>query len=408
MSNAFKNTDLVTKFAVREFLNSLILSKKVDRQLDMSKVFSGKVGATALVRRPILFESTPSAILSNSDIEEATIPVILNQRHHVAFIVTSEDLALRIEDANTRYIRPAMQELAQVVESVVADQYSEIANFVGVPGTNPSSFLDVARAKSLLSKIGVPYSPRCAFYDADASISLADGLKSVFPERIAKTAIEEAEIGRFAGFDLYESNSLKTHTVGVNTGTPLVDGPNQDVVYETAKDTDSQTLVTDGWTAGTPGILLRGDVFTIAAVNSVNRRTRETTGSLQQFTVLSDANSGVGGSTSFTIAPPMITSGPYKTVDSPPIDNALITVISGVGGETYRQNIAFHKNAITLACGQLDLITEGATGSRQNFMGVSIKTQRQYVIGNDSLQYRFDILFGIKVQNRDFAVRTTS
>lgn len=408
MSNTFKNTTLVTKFAVKEFLNALVMGKKVDRQLDKSKVFSGKVGASTLIRRPVMFEATASATLSNSDIEEATVAVSLDERHHVGFIVTSEDLSLRIEDANERYIRPAMQELAQIVESAIAAQYTEIPNFTGTPGTTPSTFLNVANANATLSKLGVPTSDRSAFYDSAASVSLADGLKGVFPMSIAKTAIEEASMGRYAGFDIFESNSLKSHTVGVNTGTPLVNGASQNVTYATAKDTDTQSLVTDGWTNSQTGILLAGDVFTIAGVNSVNRRTREDTGDLQQFVVTVDADSGAStGPATLTIAPPIITSGPYQTVKTAPADNAAITVLTGTGGVSYRQNIAFHTNAITLAFAQLDLITDGATGSRENFQGVSIKTQRQYVIINDTLQFRFDILFGVEVQNRNFAVRTT-
>ena len=34
MANNFKNTSLVTKIAVKEFLNALVMGQKVDRQLD--------------------------------------------------------------------------------------------------------------------------------------------------------------------------------------------------------------------------------------------------------------------------------------------------------------------------------------------------------------------------------------
>lgn len=408
MANDFKNTSLVTKFAVKEFLNALMMGQKVDRQLDEKQIFSGKVGATASVRRPVMFEATDGTSLTTQDLEEAIVSVSLDNRKHVGFAVTSEDMALRIEDANERYIKPAMEELAQQVESAIAAEYTEIPNFVGTPGTTPSTFLDVANAGAELSKLGVPMDSRSAFYDSAASVSLANGLKGVFTQGIAKTAIEEASIGRYAKFDIFESNSLKSHTVGVATGTPLVNGASQNVTYATAKDTDSQTLVTDGWTNDQTGILKAGDVITIAGVNSVNRRTREDTGDLQTFTVLADADSGATtGPATLTIAPPIITSGPYQTVTAAPANDAAITVKTGTGGSSYRQNMAFHKNAITLAFGQLDVITDGASGSRQNYKGISIKTQRQYAIGADTLTYRFDVLFGVKVQNRSFAVRTT-
>ncbi len=412
MANDFKNTSLVTKWAVKEFLNALKMGAKIDKQLDESNVFSGaKVGATASIRRPVMFEATASSSFSANDIEEGIVSVTVNNRQHVGFEITDEDMSLKIEDANERYIKPAMAELAQVVESAIAATYTEIPNFVGTPGTTPSTFLDVANAEAELHKLGVPEEDELfAFYDSKASVQLANGLKGVFPQDIAKTAIERASIGRYGGFSMFRSNSLKSHTVGVATGTPLVDGASQNVTYATAKDTDSQTLVTNGWTNDTADILLAGDVFTIAGVNSVNRRTRDDTGDLQTFTVLADAAAGAStGPATLTIAPPIITSGPYQTVTAAPANDAVITVKTGTGGVSYRQNMAWHKNALTMAFVPLDVAGSGSgvDQARENFDGISI-TSTRWFDGNDmTMHFRFDILFDVFVQNRSFAVRST-
>ena len=132
MANDFKNTDLVAKWAVKEFLNALMLASKIDRQLDERNVFT-KVGTTVRVRRSVMFEATDGATVGageTSDIEEATVSVTLDQRKKVVFDITTEDLTLRIEDANERYIKPAMNELAQQVESTITDQYKFIFNLV--------------------------------------------------------------------------------------------------------------------------------------------------------------------------------------------------------------------------------------------------------------------------------------
>ncbi|QDP63204.1 MAG: putative minor capsid protein 10B [Prokaryotic dsDNA virus sp.] len=408
MSNALITTSKITRHAVKEFLNNLQIASKVDRQLD--KEFR-KIGETISVRRPVMFTSSDGATLGAAeDIEEVAASVILDQRKHVHFAITSKDLTLSIEDFNTRYIQPAMAELAQQVESSLADSYKQIGNFVGTPGTAPSTFLEVGAAAKVLSKLGTPMNVRWnAFYDEDASLALADGLKSVFPSEIAKKAIEEAAIGRYSKFMLYENQSLKLHTVGVATGTPLVNGASQNVTYANSGAAWQQSLATDGWTNSTGGILLGGDVITIAGVNSVNRRTRVDTGDLQTFVVKSDAASGAStGPASLTISPPMITSGPYQTVTAAPADGAAITVKTGSGGSKHKQNLAFHENAITLAMAPLDLPTQGAEASRESFDNVSIRTVTQYAIGTDTTTYRFDILYGVKAQNPDFAVRTTS
>jgi hypothetical protein len=55
----------------------------------------------------------------------------------------------------------------------------------------------------------------------------------------------------------------------------------------------------------------------------------------------------------------------------------------------------------------LDMPTDGASSARENFKGVSIRSVRQYDITNDKTVFRFDILYGIKAQNPDMAVRLT-
>ena len=183
-------------------------------------------------------------------------------------------MTLKVEDMTERFIRPAMEELAQKVETDIGAVYTNVGNFSGTPGTTPTTFLSVANTGAVLSKLGVPMNERCLFVNADAAVALADGLKTVFPESIARKAIEEASVGRYGRFDIFESNSVATHTVGAHGGTPLVNGATQNTTYALAGDAWTQSLITDGWTNSITDVLLAGDVITIAGVNSVNRRTR--------------------------------------------------------------------------------------------------------------------------------------
>ncbi len=408
MAQNFKNTSLVTRLMLKEFMNSLQMGAKVDRQLDSQ---FRKVGDTINVRRPVMFKATDGAVISSADdVEERTAAVQLSERKKVNFEITSQDLTLSVEDFTKRYVAPAAAELAQQVESSIAEAYKQIGNFVGTPGTAPSTFLEVGTAAKVLTKLGVPMDMQwCAFYDEDASLALADGLKNVFPTSIATKAIENAAIGKYSKFMMYENQSLKLHTVGVATGVPLVDGASQATTYAASGDAWEQSIVTNGWTNSTAGILLAGDVVTFAGVNSVNRKTREDTGDLQTFVVKADVASGAStGPATLTISPPMIISGPYQTVTAAPANDAAIVVKTGAGGSSHKQNLAWHENAITLAMAPLDLPQDGATASRESFGNVSIRAVRQYDIINDKTIYRFDILYGVKAQNPDFAVRTTS
>jgi hypothetical protein len=411
MSNNFENTSLVTKMAVKEFKNAMQMLAVVDRQWDSS---FKKVGNVINIRRPVMFSAvTANATFAAEDIQEAVTTLTLSNHYHVDFTISQVDLKLSIEEANERYIKPAMIELAQQVESAIAAGYYNVANFSGTPGTKPSTFLDVANANAILDNLGVPDDgSRVGFFEPLAAVALANGLKGVFPQEIAKQAIEKAKIGMYGGVTMYKNQSQALHTVGINTGTPLVEGASQETTYALATATSngwSQTLLVDGWTASQTGILKAGDVFTIAGVYSVNRRTRASTGALQTFTVLADANSGGGaGSASLTISPPIIISGSYKTCSASPANNAVVTVLTGTGGTAYRQNLMFHPNAITVGMAPLDVPVDGATSSVQSYDGISIAATRQFDIDSYLTKYRFDILFGVKYQNPDFAVRVTS
>ena len=149
--------------------------------------------------------------------------------------------------------------------------------------------------------------------------------------------------------------------------------------------------------------------MSIVNVSSFNLKTRQSACDLQSFTVTADAVAGSGaGAASFSVTPLIIVSGSYLTCDAGPVDGAAIVVKTGTGGTSHKQNMAWHKNAITLAMAPLDLPQDGASASRESFGGISIRAVRQYNITSDETVYRFDILYGVKAQNPDFAGRKTS
>ena len=209
-----------------------------------------------------------------------------------------------------------------------------------------------------------------------------------------KKALEEAMVGKYAGFMNYESVFAPTHTVGPLGGTPLVNGAAQNVTYAAAKDTWSQSLITDGWTAAAAARLNAGDVFTIANVFAVNPNTKASTGRLQTFTVLAAASSNGSGQLTATISPPIITSGAFQTVDSVPADNAPLTIKTGTAATAYRQSLLIDPKAIALVSRPLDIPSgEGVKTSTVSgeFVTMSVTS---WVDGNTlNENMRFDMLW---------------
>jgi len=169
------------------------------------------------------------------------------------------------------------------------------------------------------------------------------------------------------------------------------------VTYDTAKDTWTQSLVTDGWDSSCT--LKAGDVFTLDGVYMVNPRTKSSTGVLQNFVVTADvtANETTSNDTTLTISPPIIISGPHQTVTySGTTDGKTITLL-GTASTAYAQNMIFHKNAMSLAVVPME-IPQGATNvSRKTLNGFSARVIPIYDGINDVSKWRLDLLYGRKL-----------
>jgi len=407
-TNSLLTTDLIVREAVRSFTNELVLFKTVNQ--DHTKEFS-KVNDTIGIRRPVYYQAAAGAVMTvGQDSIEGKTVLTLDKQFHVPMAFTSKDLQLSIEDFSKRYLSEAMAELVQKVENEIASKYTQIFNFTGTPGTPPSTSADASNVTDLFDDLGVPdANMRYMHYEPKVHSALANDLKVVFPNTIAASAIEKGTINTLQNLKLSRTASLPVHTVGNYGGVSLVNGAAQNTTYLLTKDTNTQTLVTDGWNVGVAGLLLAGDVITIAGVNSVNRRTRKDTGSLQTFVVINDVTSDGVGNATLTISPPMITTGAYQTVTAAPADNAAITVKTGTANASYRQNLGWHPNAMTIAVAPLAAEQiEGAKASVSSMDGISLRYVQQYDIKSDEMVHRIDILFGVAVQNPGFAARQTS
>lgn len=408
-TNQLISTQLLTKHAVFEFKNSMNMLAKVDRQLDSK--FATKVGDTIDVRKRVRYNVVKGQDITGqiNNTHEGKVSIKLEHYRTVPFDFDSIEQSHTVEYIAERYIRPAMIELSQEVETTIAEQYKKVWNFIGTPGTLPSTFKIVGEVAALMAETGVPKDMICGFYHPRTILELSDGLKNVFPNKIAKTAIEEAFIHKYAQIYIYENTSLVAHTNGTHTtgSTPLVAAAAQNVQYEDVNTTYDQDLLTDGW-AATTAILKEGDVFTLAGVFTVNARTRKSTGQLQTFTVRADVTSDAAGLATIKVSPQIIIDGPYQTVDVVPADNAAITMVSGTEDTTYVQNLAFHRDAITVAFAKLRKPAGNVEYSQQSFDNVSIRLWANSDILTGESIWRFDILYAVEVQNPGFAVRTTS
>jgi hypothetical protein len=404
MANTLITSSMIAKEALMQLENNCVMGNLVHR--DYKKEFV-KVGDSVSVRRPVRFSATDGATLSKQDVTEGKTSITIDQRKHVGWEFNSNDLTLKIEKYSERYIKPAMITLAQSVDSALTGLYKGVYNFVGTPGTTPSTFASLGAAGQRLDEGAVPPESRCSVLNPAAAWAIANDLKSLATnDSKAKGAFEEAKIGRYARTDTYMDQSIKVHTVGAHGGTPLINGADQNVTYATSKDTNAQDVITDGWTASA-AVLKQGDVITFAGVYAVNPVTKESTGELQHFVVNEDVTADGTGNATFEISPPIITSGAYQTVSAVPADNAAITVKTGTASTGYAQNLVFHKNALALVTCPLIIPDGAAFSARESHDGYSVRVVKDYDITNDTDIIRLDILYGVKTIYADLACRLT-
>ena len=408
MPNTLITPSMIAKEALMQLENNLVFANQVHREY--VKEFTGGQGSTVAIRRPVKFNTTDGATLTKQDVDEKSTNIVVDQRKHVGWEFSTQDLTLSIEEYSERYIKPAAITLAQTVDRSIASLYSSVWNSVGTPGTTPANFAAVAAAAQRLDEMAVEASPRTLAANPAAAYAIAGNqttLEAVGDVR--RTAYEEAMVGRVAKFDMFSTQNVVNHTVGPLGGTPLVNGAAQNVTYANAVgNTWSQTLVTDGWTAAAALRVRAGDVFTIAGVFAVNpvpgEGSKQVMSYLQEFTVLADASSTGAGAATLTISPPMITSGPHQTVSAAPADNAALT-FRGTANVAYPQNLAFHKNAFALVTVPLEMPDGVSFKARETHKGLSMRVIKDYDITNDVEIIRLDVLYGRKAIYPDLAAR---
>lgn len=408
MANTVLTASIIAKEATMILENELGMAKSVYRGYE--KEYDNRVngytsGATVTIKKPTDFTVRDGATASIQDVVEGSTSITVNKQKGIDFQFSSLELTLSIKELSERVIKPAMIQLANQVDRDLMALYSSVPNWVGTPGQTVNSFTDFAKAPERLDSLAVPMNDRSAFLSPADHWGLLGNQTSLYINDAARGAYREGSLGKIGGIDTFMSQNVPTHTVGVATGTPLVNGGSQATTYALTKDTGTQTLNTDGWTNSTTGILKAGDVFTIAGVYAVNPVTKATLPFLKQFVVTADADSGATtGPAALTIAPAIIASGAFQNVSAGPADNAAITVL-GTGGTGYAQNLVFHKNAFALAMVPMVAPPGAVDVARESYNGTSVRIIPYYDGTNDIAKWRADILYGVKAIDPRLALR---
>ena len=399
MANSLLTIDMITRKSLAILENNLVLSRNINRQYDDSFAVEGaKIGSSLRIRLPDRVLVTDGAALQTQDDNEQYTTLTVSTQKHVGINFTSAELSMQLDDFADRVLKPRISQLASSIDADVANVFASVGNSVGTPGTTPATALVMLQAQQKMNEAAAPMSPRYLTVNPAANAALVNGLSGFFnPSDSISRQFKSGMMGEnVLGYEeVNMSQSIKSFTVGSRTATG---------------GTTSAAVTTEGATtiaitgAGASGTVKAGDVFTVASCFAVNPQTRESTGSLFQFVALADVTLDGSGAGTITVAPMYSAAHPLATITTLPVNGNNVTFL-GAASTTYPQNIAYHKDAFTLATADLILPQGVDMASRANHNGISMRIVRQYDINNDRMPCRVDVLYGYAAIRPQLACR---
>jgi P22 coat protein - gene protein 5 len=234
-------------------------------------------------------------------------------------------------------VLPGIRHMAGTIDLLMAQYVAATSpNYVGTPGTPPTTTDTYASAQTKLNQLLAPQEDRVVIYNSAFNQPIVRTNSSLFlPGQINGKEHLTGKVGRTMDFDFMTDEQIPSITGGTWTTVGVVDGANQ----------QGSSILTKSWTAA---VLLGQERFTFALVYAVNPDSRLQTGAvLAQWQLTAPVNDAAGALT-MQIFPTMVTSGPYQNCSNSPADGAVITM-AGTTGVTYTNAIAMQKGAYTAA-----------------------------------------------------------
>lgn len=389
MSNTLATCSLLAKEALAVLENMLTFASNVNRDWqdeftsNQSRGYSP--GATINIKKPPRYQYRAGRIAVPQGTVETTIPLTLSQGG-TDLNFTGFERTLSLQQLEGK-LQAAMATVANEIDRqglVLAHQTSH--NVIGTPGTLPTTqALALAAITGLNQRLDEEAAPR----DRQRSLIMNPALNAAAIQGFAglfnssETISKQFQKGMMVdslGLSYAMDQNVDTHTNGTAVvGTNTVNGAGQQGAAITVNALN--------------GTVTKGSKVTFANVFLVNPQSRQSTGTLAQFTVTADA---ANTATTLNISPAIVNSGAFQNVTVSPANSATITIF-GVASGAYGTSVAFHKDAFTLAMVPMYAPPSGKgviDVAQESYKGMSMKVTEFYDGVNDNYIMRFDVLFG--------------
>lgn len=390
MTNTLVTCSIVAKEALSVLENMLSFAAGVNR--DWEDEFKGNQargyspGQTINIKKPPRYTYRAGRVAVPQATVENTVPLTLAQGGcDLNFTSAERTLSLqKLEDK----LQAAMATVANEIDRQGL-QLARLTSFncIGTPGTLPTTqALALAAITGVNQRLDEMAAPR---KDRARAMIMNPALNAATVQGFAGLFNAAGSLSKqFASGTMVDSLGLAyamDHNVDVHTnGTAVVSTNTVNGASQTGATITVNAL---------NGTITRGSKITFANVYAVNPQSRQSTGTLMQFVLTADA---AASATSISISPPLTPTGAFQNVTASPANNAVITIFGTASG-SFNANVAFHKDAFTLAMVPM-WAPPGGKGvidvAQETYKGFTIKVTEFYDGINDNSIMRLDVLYG--------------
>lgn len=394
------NYEAVRKEVTATFLdilgNNCVMPRFLKR--DYQKYFEGKVkiGSSLDIKRPVRTIGADGQAFQPEGLVRVTVPMTISYWNQEAFVYNDTEEAMFLnDDIKENYIKPHAVNLANKIDRYMMTYIQQTApNFVGTPGTVPTTLDTYNSAQTKLNQLLAPDSDRVAVWNSAYQQKVIGAGQTLFnPGDVIGKQYLQGKVGRYAGFDFMRDEQVPSFTVGTYAGSGQINGANQ----------AGTTVITNNWTAASVSVN-PGDRMTFAGCYEINGQSRLVLpGILKQF-VVTAAGTDTAGAITFNIFPAIIPSGPYQNCSASPTNGGAVT-IAGATGVSCQTALALQKGAYTWASIRLQDPSElGAkcTVMTDEETGISIRCIQQWDNRLAEVTTRMDVVWGIAQTYADY------
>jgi hypothetical protein len=324
-NNLAKTVEIAFEEVIEGFDAECIVSNEV------TKRFTDQTTMQRAGDTEYLSQEYAASIVTGLDLTSATRTDVIDRKVGVTYrtpsnvIFTLDAKEMRDEQHLRRMGIAARKALAADIDTAMINAIGTNGGIV-VAKTGDFTWDMGAEAEALLVSRGVTSGmDRKLFLNAFDHLKVSKDLGNrAYMGDLNKSAYERSQVPPIANFRTFRTDQLLNSVVTGTVTSTLVNGANQKLTVaamsgDLPQDNRRMTLNCDGANVAN---VKAGDAFTLPNVFAVHNVTKQSTGQLMTFRVLSNTAGAL------VITPAIIVDGPYQNVTAAPADNAALTFLN--------------------------------------------------------------------------------